>query len=231
MQCVDFEHRLHELLDARRRPEADAALQAHAAGCPHCAQQLQSQQRLFTLLSRLKESPAEDFADHVLLAVREAETTGRRRSQQLRAVLALATALSLGVVAWSYREWGASRAGNVIPAVDQFAQPTPPQNPVRQHPPGFVRPPAALATRYDRRKTEEKFTQYREVIVSLANQIGESSELDEVSASLQPGLKPLRSSFGLAIDALRRTIPRGREGRQSAPNDGALTAVRWPVVV
>ena len=42
-----------------------------------------------------------------------------------------------------------------------------------------------------------------------------------MSESLTPSIKPIRSSFGLAIDALRRTLPRGKEQRPAKPDSGA----------
>ncbi|MEX0711991.1 MAG: hypothetical protein WD278_06555, partial [Pirellulales bacterium] len=36
MQCDEFEPRLNEILDARRRPQSDPALAEHQAHCPDC---------------------------------------------------------------------------------------------------------------------------------------------------------------------------------------------------
>ena len=43
MKCEQFERRMHQLLDRRLPPEADASLRAHAVVCPSCHEMLEVQ--------------------------------------------------------------------------------------------------------------------------------------------------------------------------------------------
>jgi hypothetical protein len=72
--------------------------------------------------------------------------------------------------------------------------------------------------------------EYFTALESLATQIGDSAELDEVSETLTPTIRPIQSSFGLAIDALRRTLPRGKEHRSNKPEAGAHVATEPAIV-
>lgn len=51
MQCIEFESRLHDVLDHREDPGLDNELAVHAQACEKCGQYLASQQALFLSLS------------------------------------------------------------------------------------------------------------------------------------------------------------------------------------
>jgi anti-sigma factor RsiW len=228
MQCLEFEERMHSLLDSRLKPEDDPQLQSHAACCASCEQMLHDQQRLFRVLQHdaagiaaRSQRKSADLAPQVVRRHASDQAAQVRFRRQLTWGLVFTSALSFGWLALS-GQFSFRRA----PTTPQPAQPL-----VAQPAPATHLALPAAKPAFDRRKTEEKFGQYRETIVSLAHQIGESSQLDDVGATLEPGLRPLQSSFGLAIDALRRTFPRGREERSNRPKDGAFKWLDMPILM
>jgi Putative zinc-finger len=215
MQCPEFEDRLQSLLDSRLAPEHDSQLRTHAATCESCERLLLAQQQLFGALrqSATPNSTANNLAANIVRQHTEQRAEQLRFRRQLGWGLAFTSALAISWLVISQR----IALSPTTPLEQQLVvQPQPNSSPPTPHMASQHAP-----ARFDRRKTEEKLGQYREAIVSLAHQIGESSELDHVGATLEPGLRPLQSSFGLAIDALRRTLPRSREERESRPRDGA----------
>jgi hypothetical protein len=222
MQCHEFEDRMQTLLDSRLPPEHDAILCDHAGACAGCAQMLHAQQQLFNALSRPMLPPTRDFATAVVQQHAQARSVQLQFRRRLSWGLAFTSALAITWLAVSGRLIPKPSSPNVPSEQHLVVQPTSPASLAHQAP---ARSP------FDQRKTAEKLGQYREVIVSLAHQISESSDLDHVGATLEPGLRPLQSSFGLAIDALRRTLPRGREEREVRPKDGALKIYEMPLLM
>jgi hypothetical protein len=218
MQCAEFEDRLNRLLDHRLAPEDDAALTDHAHDCEECASLFHAQQRLFVGLKQSRVQASVELAARVV-AQQHWEVT-RRRSVWRSAgwAVLLASAASLGGLALM-----------ALGARDN-------QPPVTKAPPVKVKGSglaiANLGTNKasDDSKADEKFEEYFVVLENFATQIGESKEFDEVSESLEPGIKPIRSSFGLAIDALRRTLPRGKDNRPAKSDAGASWLPELPAI-
>jgi hypothetical protein len=223
MQCEEFEDRLNRLLDHRLSPDDDESLASHAHDCEDCASLFHAQQRLFAGLRMGSAQPSVDLATRV---VSQRHTEVSRRGAAWRnagwAVL-LASAASLGGLALM-----ALKTGDNPPSLVK-------KDPVQgtKHGPGL-----AIAgiggTEKDRiathERADEKFEEYFVVLENFASQISDSKEFDEVSESLEPSIKPIRSSFGLAIDALRRTLPRGKDSRATKPDSGASWLPDVPVI-
>ena len=218
MQCAEFEDRLNRLLDHRLAPEDDAALTEHAHDCEECASLFHAQQRLFVGLKQDRVQPPAELALKVV-AQQHWEVT-RRRSVWRNAgwAVLLASAASLGGLALM-----ALGTRDKQPAVAK----TPP---AKVKGSGLAIAEMGTSQKKDDSKSDEKFEEYFVVLENFATQIGESKEFDEVSESLEPGIKPIRSSFGLAIDALRRTLPRGKEHRPAKPDAGASWLPDLPAI-
>jgi hypothetical protein len=94
MQCEEFEDRLNEVLDERRRPELDAEISLHVETCPGCQRMAAAYRMLvdgFCALSA-RETP-DDMSSRVLAELNARPSPGRRA-----AVLASALAIAAGVL-------------------------------------------------------------------------------------------------------------------------------------
>jgi len=228
MQCVEFEDRLNRLLDHRLSPDDDAQIVEHARRCESCAGMLNAQHRLFAGLRAMSRRAPADLADRVMARRHVDVQTRRAVWRNLGWTVLLASAAGLGglaVMALKSRE-----AGNNI--ANQPA-PRPAESHVQQSPkgqPGLAAtsiPPAASSVAPS--KPDLDYEEYRRRLEDIATQISDSTELDEVGESLSPGIRPIQSSFGLAIDALRRTLPRGKD-RPSKPDAGAFVSPDAPLI-
>ena len=218
MQCVEFEDRLNRLLDHRLTPDDDDQLAEHASDCESCATTLQAQQSLFLGLRAGAPQLSRDLAGRIV-GQRCQELAGRRGVWQRTGwTMLLASAASIaGLAMFSLRERDA--APNLVRVVEQPAvgMSEPPIVPAAPIPTKNIVPPAIAKVKPAQNAVDKAEDYYVfTALETFAVQIGESKEFDEVSESLQP----IRSSFGLAIDALRRTLPRGKETR-AKPDAGA----------
>jgi hypothetical protein len=216
MQCEEFEDRLNRLLDHRLSPESDELLGKHAADCDDCASLYLAQERLFSGLRAGRVSPPAGLAERVV-SQRHVQVSRRRNAWRNTgwAVL-LASAASLGGLALMSL---ANRDPAPVVKV--------PQAPVHNGSSGLAIGTLGKSTEDNTAASEEKLGEY---FVAIYTVIGDSKEFDEVSESLEPGIKPIRSSFGLALDALRRTIPVGKEARPTKPDGGAQWVPDVPVI-
>jgi hypothetical protein len=226
MQCVEFEDRLNRLLDHRLAPESDAQLAHHARQCDECAGLLGAQQRLLAGMRAARIAAPVDLADRVI-ARRHVERQGHRsRWRTLGWAAILATAASVGWIALMALK--AREAGQEMAA----ERPAPAATHAKRGPSNMTAALAATSVGPARPKqdSEEKFDEYRRAFESLATRIGDTTELDEMSESLSPSIRPIQSSFGLAIDALWRTLPRGKEAPPMKPDAGAMFLHDLPVI-
>jgi hypothetical protein len=223
MQCEEFEDRLNRLLDHRLSPDDDESLAFHARDCEECAGLFHAQQRLFTGLRIGRIQPSPELATRVV-SQQHSEVSRRRAAWRNGgwAVL-LASAASLGGLALM-----ALKTGDNPPDIVKKV-------PVQggQHGPGLAIAgvgPAKSEKIATPDKADERLEEYFVVLENIATQISDSKEFDEMSESLEPSIKPIRSSFGLALDALRRTLPRGKESRATKPESGASWLPDLPVI-
>jgi hypothetical protein len=113
MQCEEFEDRLNQVLDARRRPEWDAELRLHCEACPECRDVAIAYGVLldgFYALA-MPEVPA-DMAARVLCDVRPRLSPARR---VLVSVTALAIAAGLLIVVVPVLRSAARAVAHVAP--------------------------------------------------------------------------------------------------------------------
>lgn len=220
MQCAEFEDRLNRLLDHRLAPDEDAALTDHTHDCEECASLFHAQQRLFVGLKQSRVQPPVELASRVVAQQHWDVTRRRNVWRNAGWAMLLASAASLGGLAMM-----AIAARDDQPAVVK----APPAN-VKANPGQGLAVGELGATKSRDAKSDEKLGEYFVVLENFASQIGESKEFDEMSESLEPGIKPIRSSFGLAIDALRRTLPRGKEHRPTKPDAGASWLPELPAI-
>jgi hypothetical protein len=216
MHCRDFESRLNDILDDRGQPRADAQLAEHAAQCDPCRALLDGQQALFAgLAHRPLPAPAAGFARRIALqvapdvvVVRGAST--RRVWWAVATVLSTAAAVLLVVsLVWQARRGAAPQPGDAVVNAPSSALPTP-----------HRAPPGGLAVAHGDWLIEApRFPSrirgtYHGTIDNLAVTLPETVErLDEVE-HYAPGIRPIRLSLGVLLNALWRTIPGSHEDAQ-----------------
>src|SRR3954468_13437454 len=130
MRCRDFERMWNERLDDRSdaSPEADRALEAHAASCPSC----RSLDRRYRVLRRAiaalgpPPAPPADFAARCLDQWERSRSTGASRTIWFRPPVRWAAAAALLVMAGlGARSW-LSRPDPAAPPIAQQAPVVPP---------------------------------------------------------------------------------------------------------
>jgi hypothetical protein len=218
MQCTEFEDRLNRLLDHRLLPDDDPHLRQHAQDCPACAETFGSQQRLFAGLRSMRVEPADGLAARVVVRQQMEVRAVRSKWQSMQWTALLVTAASLGWVALLAVQ-GQRAPQQFIPGVAPTAGSVAPRTTPRQASPR-TDDLAIASTQGD--PAEAQFHEYRRALEDLAMRFGDSAELGEMSESLSPSIRPIQSSFGIALDALRRTLPRSRENSPARPEAGAL---------
>jgi predicted anti-sigma-YlaC factor YlaD len=99
MQCLDFESRLQDVLDARESPQADAAIRTHAAECAECGHLLAAMVAVVENTSAAPVACSADVTRRVLQQMRPV----RARVLPLRWAVPLAVAAALAAVlpVWS----------------------------------------------------------------------------------------------------------------------------------
>jgi hypothetical protein len=236
MNCRAFEDRLNLLLDERQLPQHDARLQAHAQGCAACGQMLQAQASLLAGLELFEQpSLTPHFSDLVLTELADAPQqpasairrfSGRRG---LVALAALAAALLVAVALnFQFRESGnAARS----PAVAQ-RQPTGVQPHKRRRAAGPLlgavrsQPASSLSKSHSQQLMPAEssaavpYGDYRAALHGLAMRLPAAVEQLETVEAYAPGIRPVRASFNVAIDTLRRTLPGNSDGHPGIPQAG-----------
>jgi hypothetical protein len=237
MQCREFEERMHLLLDERQAPQKDPQLHSHAQSCANCRQLLLDQEALFRGLDCFRTpSLRHGFPEQVVSqAAGAAALLGRpekRRPWLLAAAVVSTAAVALIAlsIAMNRAPNDRSAPANRVPANHQAKRPgksaanqvgshvprATTDNPPDRSPmgesraaPGSNSPLAAADV--------ESLEQYGQALQSLAAQVPQAVDrFDEVEQAT-PGLRPVRTSFTLAIGTIRRTIPPPRKQEQRRP--------------
>lgn len=250
MQCRDFEERVQFLLDERQAPQHDALLQSHAQSCAGCRQLLLDQEALFRGIgnSRLPELP-HNFPSRVVSAqVADAAQAVVRPGKQRPWLLALGVvstaaaaliALSIAMNRWPDDRQG---SGKVAPVNQQVKSPAGPlqsqlaTEKSRDATHGLPVGPGVGDSNSSKSGTDssvaaadvESLERYGQALQDFAAQVPQAVDrLDEVEEAT-PGLRPVRTSFTLAIGTIRRTIPPPR--KQAPPRPGKRdSGLLWPV--
>jgi hypothetical protein len=217
MHCREFESRLNDILDDRGQPRADAQLAAHAEACDGCREMLDGYQALFAGLTRRAfPSPSAEFSQRVVEEVVPAVVvshgaSARRIGWAVATVFTTAAAVLLVVsLVWQ------ARRGGPAPQSDHklVGAPNTPQQPHRGAAPGGLAVAHGDWLIEAPRLPSRIRGSYRGTIDNLAVTLPETVErLDEVE-HFAPGIRPIRISLGVLLDALWRTIPGSHEGNQ-----------------
>jgi hypothetical protein len=203
MQCHEFEQRLNDLLDERLSPERDQILSVHAAQCPDCRQLLVGQQ---VLLEGLRMGPgvglrdrfaAEVIASHSVDSA-VTELTGRSGPGAEKASWGWLVGLGLAT------------AAAALVAVSIYLT-TDPEGPQLAGAPGAnqvdILPGNGASSTAGRASGLSRYTPEGGYGVAIAGFVPEAVEQFENVERYAPGIRPLRVSFAMLWDALRRTIP------------------------
>ncbi len=252
MQCDKFEARLHELLDRRSRPERDDVLRAHALSCPECQQVLEAQELLFDGLEFFEcPEPSPDFAGRVLSQYQPPQPVTNRIRTAVIAVGAVAAALLLLVIPMlrgggGQFDNGASNSSlvttNSVNTRDD--QPTIKPNaieniPSPSNPVGLIADESLARTSpfvdaQDEIPADDNIlsSEYRELIAVWTEQLNliPSDQQMEPVDQISGGLRPIATSFSVAINLLRRTLPVGKEQPPQKPQAGILPGSADPAV-
>jgi hypothetical protein len=224
MHCVQFETRLNDLLDERRRPSRDRQLVEHARRCHECADLLASQELLLAGLETLacaetsrglgarrvwetancrdaspRRSAPIDITLRVALAVAD-ERRASRRKHWLWLVPAVAASLLVAIVAW--RNLGTALSGS-RPAIESIVHNSDPNPPtIDRHPrvtPGSGLSGDGLAV------VGPQLPAYVWPSMRTTDEI--SHNLTDSVEHLADGLRPVTDSMSAAFQALRRALP------------------------
>jgi hypothetical protein len=217
MRCERFERRLQQLLDRRLRPEEDEDLLLHAAVCTTCQLWLAAQKSLYESL-RWSRPPqlGRTFAQRVLARSSRARTVTRWRAVVGSAVVIAASLLIVTMpVGWNPN---GGRRAQPMSSVKR----APSQGAVVHH----IELPSGV------RKTHEPAPMVEipvdhlamdaEAIRDVWNKWVRSlseSPLDglEPVDQITRGFRPLASTLNVAIDALRSTVPVGKDTGPAEP--------------
>jgi hypothetical protein len=224
MQCHEFEERLNQTLDKRLAPQGDAALVKHAEQCASCAQNLAIQSEMYAMLTqtsyKLKHNftlQRQAFSEEIVAQHRHSSQLRNASRKRLLWVLSVAcsTLLVVSSLVYTARKHRTGKLAKDVETqtVDKVVIPTLPKKSEK-----IIAPPERQYVT----RPQPANVDYRAALTTFAVQIGESPELEEVHETMQPGLRPIQSSFRVAIDALRRTMPHARENRVAPPKDGVL---------
>jgi hypothetical protein len=243
MKCTDFENRLNELLDDRLSPQDDAALLAHAEHCLDCRETLAAQESLFRGMGTLtRRTVSPELAPRVLaefnvaaptIALPPPVRTPRKWLPMLAAAAAILLAVGVGI--WIARRGnhqpdlaqpggqGEGPKGLAIirpgKSRPQKVAPTPVTPPVRE--------PESIAVAPSIQVTPNAVPALRETpdideaMASIASTWQSSAQWTTVETidveQYAPGIRPIRESFEVAIDALLKTMPSGKKESRPGP--------------
>jgi len=208
------------LLDKRLDPERDWMLTSHANDCEACESELSGQQLLCEAID-LFDPPAlsDSFADEVTAVVLRERQSARRKNSRVFwfAGVAVAASLLVGFFALNVASWrdnAQDRVGDraVEPAEPHVASPS-------------TRQGQSLALNQRLLgKSEPQARDHRPQATIPST--SDLRSLRYIESDEIPGVRPLKTSFGVTISLLKQTIP-GR--RSSAPKQPATSqvATQW----
>ena len=229
MKCHEFEGRLHNLLDDRQPPEADAQLVSHAANCEPCCHLLTGQRVLLAGLRRgVAHPPSGQLAQSVLarhvdachvVACHQAEpmeavvldgsSAGRRAWRVLAWVAATAAAVAIAVTIYLSSQPGRPNVAASSPAVESV-RPVGPSQPDRNIVQHETRPRNGNGRRGPSLGAFQLLPRggYGVTLADMAtSSLPEAVERMEEVERYAPGIRPIRVSFSMLWNALWRTIP------------------------
>lgn len=199
MQCEKFENRMHQLLDHRQRPEHDPQLQAHAQVCGRCRDTLDYQSVLLEGLvlfhpAEVSDDIAGDIVERAFPAGAKTEEKAARRRR------------------WFWTA-GVAAAATLLLAITPFLgqSPNATEMAIRELPARPVTPDPGIDAVGE------------ENALNLQDWLKVAEMADLKGEQIVPKLRPITVFFGVAIDALRRSMPGGR----GSPGKPQATLTDW----
>jgi len=237
MNCQEFEDRLQLVLDERCSPERDERLTEHARSCANCRETMQAQEALLEALRKSRQTPSGRWAknvaaDVVAAAVVEKQADRRRWNVDLRWVSVGLVGVAAAVILMFSSAWramtgprevgGSHTVQNAEPAKKNandgqlaIARPLVPREKAG---PKVVSPaPVPSAS----------LNEYQLVLQQWVQTLPDSVDVNQLESS--PGIRPLASSIGLAIDTLRRTLPGRRDDMQTHQRPAGASYLGLPL--
>ena len=217
MQCEAFETRLNQLLDRRERPEVDDYLLAHAQRCEACRELLAVQELLFDGLELLERPEVSGrFAQRVVTSAASSRRSSARSAPRWLVVAASLAAIAIVAVFAGPRLFsrGDSKvAGPTKPAKSSSGL----RGASALVSPGRV--PGKGEKRFDQKTaptapgaSELAHQDYRRMLEQFPNRLPEvQRDALESVEQIPGGLKPIATSFGVAVGLIRNTLPRGKD--------------------
>jgi len=235
MKCDEFDERVHSLLDDRGPIDADPMLLEHADACAKCRGTLGTYGDLLDGLdcSEIPElSP--DFTQRVVdqvCAERVVTVRPARRSRRWLALAAVAIAAGILIALIPYLGSRPTPNEPIAPRVveddgQENLEPSLAEQPKDESPHDDATQVANGEVDADS-KAEAEAKQLRIVL----NQLTPNLHYDRIVPmdQIRGGLRPITSSLAVAIDALRSTIPLGRQDNAKEPtSDSADTRFMAP---
>ena len=220
MRCDEFRVRLDQLLDKRLDPERDWMLTSHANDCEACESELSGQQLLCEAID-LFDPPAlsDSFANEVSAVVlRERQSFRRKKSRVFWfAGIAVAASLLVGFFALDFAFWRDNAQDRVGDRAVERARPRVTSPKTRQNE-RFALSQGMLP----KSEPQARDLTPRASVPSTSD----LRSLRYIESDEIPGVRPLKTSFGVTISLLKQTIP-GRHS--SAPKQPATSqvATQW----
>jgi hypothetical protein len=188
MQCCRVEKRIQDLLDDQLDPSFDSELIQHAATCAACHDVLEVQGKLFDGLQVLTvPSLSDDFSQRVVDMVVIQRRRPLQRDSLAAAFLAITAALLvfLALGPWNRKQDNLPKIASAT--VEQLV----PVGPTRLSASGLDSDEVRLA--------------FEQLVAQLTS--GSGSGFYQVE-QLTGTIRPLASTLNVAIDAIRRSLPR-----------------------
>lgn len=220
MRCDEFRVRLEQLLDKRLDPERDWMLTSHANDCEACERELSGQQLLCEAIELFDPPELSDsFADEVTAVVLRERHSARRKNSRVFwfAGLAVAASLLFSLFALDLASWRDNPQDQVG---DRAAKPAGQR---------VTSPNTGQGQRValNQRVLSKSEPQSRDLTPQAS--ILSTSDLRSlryIESDEIPGVRPLKTSFGVTISLLKQTIP----GRHASPPKQPATsqvATQW----
>ena len=214
MRCVDFEKRLHRLLDQREIPSEDSQLNRHAHRCPDCRETLAACGRMIDGLNLMElPVPGDDFPLRVVrqTQVGRPSLAASRRFNAAWAAIAVTLALAL-LLPFAWRKDRTESAAASGPLVAQAVQPATPR--AVEDGTDHIRPkrPQGIA------RASSLDLDQQQPLVLLRSWTASWSDRWNPVDGLADGLTPIMTPLSVAVEEIRRTIPLGLADRPDAPS-------------
>ncbi len=235
MKCDAFETQLQDLLDERACLKQDQQLDAHASKCQSCRETLAAAVVLQEGVDLFEvPDPSAEFSKKVVAAsMSQSSPTTSRATLVISAIAVIAALLLVAII---------PVAQNLLKPVDPIATDTDSQDSpnlsTENDKPSLVENDASPKNEssdddlldpmpdHDSGDSIAQRPMNNRSMVPLAGGLAlpefpSFRDMSEHSNRI-PGVRPIRSSFGVVLGLLRRALPGGRDGEPDKPQAGVL---------